>query len=180
LSVRGTEKLRMVPFDSLNDNVARSMASRGEGADFDNVCIEFVHAAIAILPSILERLIYLASLRDHETGEYHDQVLAALLALRGQQAIGVPCGKAELDRALRDEHLSVFEDWLSLTLRQQSAQLEFYASRQGVPSRTLSGDWILEKSYGRLAPSGAMEFQRRLFLADLEAVLTALSSGQTP
>ncbi len=165
------------------------MASKGDQAASDNLCAEFVRAALAILPSILERLIYLASLKDLTTGEYYDQVLAALVALkfgngetesipRGEQAIELKCREAELERALRDEHLAVFEDWLGLTLRQQAAQLEFYASRKGVPTRALSAEWIQERFHERLTPSGAMQFQRRLFLADLETVLTALSSGQ--
>jgi len=147
-----------------------------------------VRSALAIIPSIVERLIYLASLRSPDTGEYRDQVLEALLALkfgktnsdsarRGEQDIGLRCGKTELDRALRQEHLAVFEDWLCLNLRQQMVQLECYAARQAIPSRTLFGGWIQEKSYERLAPSDALPFQRRLFVTDLETILTTLSWG---
>jgi len=165
------------------------MAPTGDETDFNQACAEFVRAAISIMPSVLERLVYLASLRDLHTGEYQDQVLEALMALklgkaetdsdrRGEQVIGFRCGKAELDHALRREHLAVFEDWLCLNLRQQIAQIERYALRQGIPLRALSREWIHEKSYERLTPSGAMPFQRRLFLTDLEIVLAALSWRQ--
>jgi hypothetical protein len=166
------------------------MAPRSDEIDFNKACTELVRAAISVMPSVLERLIYLASLKDRNTGEYQDQVLEGLLALkfgkpetdsdgRGEQVIGLRRRKAELDRALQHEHLAIFEDWLCLNLRQQLAQLEYYASRHGIPSRTLSGEWIHEKSYERLTPSDAMPSQRRLFLTDLETVLTILSWGES-
>jgi len=165
------------------------MAYEGEETDSNRACAEFVRAAISSMPSVLERLVYLASLKDLNTGEYQDHVLEALLALkfghtngdparRGAQVLGLRCGKAELDRALRREHLAAFEDWLCLDLRHQVAQVESYAARQGVPSHALSGEWMHKKSYERLTPSGAMPFQRRLFLADLERVLSILSRRQ--
>ena len=167
------------------------MASKDDQIASNQACTEFVRSALSIIPFVLERLVYLASLRDLDTGEYQDRVLEALLALkfgkaeahsvrRDEHAIGLRCGKAELDRALRHEHLAVFEEWLCLSPHQQIAQLECYASRQGIPSSTLFGEWIHEKSYERLTPPGAMPFQRRLFLTDLETVLTTLSWGKAP
>jgi len=167
------------------------MAATDDKTDFNKACSEFVRSALSILPTVLERLISLAALRDLNTGEYQDRVLEALLALkfgkaeadsvrRDDQVIELRCRRAELDRALRQEHLAVFEAWLCLNLRQQTAQLESHASRQGMPSRTLFGEWIRKKSYERLIPSGAMPFQRRLFLTDLEIVLKTLSCGHAP
>ena len=165
------------------------MAPRSDETDSNKACAEFVRAAVSIMPSVLERLVYLASLKDRNTGEYQDRVLEALLALkygkaetdfvrRDEQTIWSRCGKAELDRALRHEHIAAFEDWLCLNMLQQVAQLEGYASRQGIPPHALSGKWIHEKSYERLTPSGAMPVQCRLFLTDLETVLAILSLGQ--
>ena len=99
------------------------MAARDDKTNSNNGCAQLVHSAISIIPSLLERLIFLASLREPDAGEYKDQVLEALLALkfgnpgtdpvpRCEQAVAAPCGRAELDRALRREHLAVFEDWL--------------------------------------------------------------------
>jgi hypothetical protein len=115
------------------------------------------------------RLVFLASLRDPDTGEYRDRVIEA-------QAIGVPCGKAELDGALRREHLAVFEDWLCLDMRHQTAEMERYASDRDVPPPRFLRRWTDEKSYERLVPSGAMPPQRQLFLMNMEAVLAALST----
>lgn len=164
-----------------------SMAT-DDRTDYYKACSEFVRSAIAILPSTLERIVSLASLRDLHTGEYQDRVLEALLALkfgkaeadsvrRDEQAAELRCGKAELDRALRQEHLAAFEDWLCMSLQQQMAQLDSYASRQGIPPNTMFRKWIGERSYERLIPSGAMPFQQRLFLTDMETVLTALCWG---
>lgn len=165
------------------------MTPNSEETDSNGACAEFVRAAISSLPSVLERLVYLASLRDLNTGEYQDHVLEGLMALKfehangdparhGAQVLGLLGGKANLDRALRREHLATFEDWLCLDLPHQMAQVESYAARQGVPPHTLSGEWMHKESYERLMPPGAMPFQRRLFLADLERVLSILSRRQ--
>jgi len=167
------------------------MAARDDKTNSNNGCAHFVHSAISIIPSLLERLIFLASLREPDAGEYKDQVLEALLALkfgkpgtdpvpRCEQAVPAPCGRAELDRALRREHLAVFEDWLCLNLRQEMAELGRYASSQGITPLTLFRKWAGEESYERLLPSGAMPFQRRLFLADMKTALAALCRGQAP
>jgi hypothetical protein len=164
------------------------MADKDGQTDFNKACTEFVRSALSILPSTAERLIYLAFLRDLETDQYQDRVLEALLSLKfgknetdsvrqGERDIGLHCGKVELDRVLRQEHLAVFEEWLCLNLRQQMVQLECYAARQAIPPRTLFAEWIHRKSYERLAPSGALPVQRQLFLTDLETILTTLAWG---
>lgn len=165
------------------------MAVKDDTNDFTKDCTEFVHSVISTIPSPLERLTFLASLLEPATGEYKDQVLEALLALRlrnastdpvprHKQGIGLPCGKSQLDYALRHEHLTVFEDWLCLSLQQEMAELESFASSQGISSSTLFRTWAREKSYERLLPPGAMPFQRRLFLADMETMLETLGKRQ--
>ena len=60
-------------------------------------------------------------------------------------------------------------------MRQQSAELERYASRQDMPAPTLFRKWIHDELYKGLIPYGAMPVQSRLFITDMEAVLAALS-----
>jgi hypothetical protein len=145
------------------------MPATDDTADFNNACTACVRSTVSAIPSILERLIFLASLREPDTGEYHDQVLEARFA-------GLLCAKAELDRALRHEHRAVFEDWLCLDIRHQTEEMERYASNRDIPPPTFLRTWIDEKSYERLVPSGAMPPQRQLFLSDMEAAVAALST----
>lgn len=158
--------------------------TRGK-TDSNDACTEFVHSTVSVIPSLLERLIFLASLRAPDTGEYHDRAIEALLTLkfgnaesglvrRHEQVVGLPWGKAELDRALRHEHLAVFDDWLCLDLRHQTAELEGYASSQDIPASALSRKWIDEQSYEGLIPSDSIPVQRQLFRTDMETVLATL------
>jgi len=174
---------------------SQTMAATDEETGFNKACTEFVRLAISIIPSLLARLIFLASLREPETGEYNDRVIAALLALkfakaetdpvlRQWQVTGPQCGKAELDRVLRHQHLAVFEDWLCLNVEQQMEELECHAASQGMQAPTMVRKWIQEKPFERLIPPDALPFQRRLFLEDMETALAILwrraLGGQAP
>jgi hypothetical protein len=161
------------------------MAGAHDESDSSNACDEFVHSNVSIIPSLLKRIVFLASLRDPETGQYHERAAAALHALKlgkaesgpvriDEQVIGLPWSRAQLDRALHREHLAVFEEWLCLDTRQRMAELERYASGQDIPQATLFRDWIDEKPFKDFIPSGTMPVQHQLFLMDMETVLAAL------
>jgi hypothetical protein len=152
------------------------MAATDDATDSNDPCAQFVHSTVSILPSILERLVFLASLHEPDTGGYNDRALEALVGLRfGKDATGsVRCGRLELDRVLRHEHAAVFEEWLCLTMRQRMAELATYASSQSTPPPTLLRKWIDEKSYIGLIPSDAMPVQRQHFLLEMETALAAL------
>ncbi|MGD0364171.1 MAG: hypothetical protein ABSC93_25115 [Bryobacteraceae bacterium] len=85
------------------------------------------------------------------------------------------CDKAEADRAVRREQIVVFEDWLCLDLRHQTAELERYASNQSLPPPAWLRKWVDEKPYMRLIPSDVLPAQKQLFIADMEAALATLS-----
>jgi hypothetical protein len=161
------------------------MAAIHDETGFNKACTEFGRLAESIIPSLLARLIFLASFREPETGKYTDQVLGALLALkfgkaetvpirRHEQVIGLQCERGELARVLRHQHLAVFEDWLCLNVEQQMAELECYASSQSIKAPTLIRQWIQERPFERVIPPDALPFQRRLFLEDMETVLATL------
>jgi hypothetical protein len=119
-------------------------ATDGE-TDSNHPFAKFVHSKVSAIPSLIGRIIFLASCRKPDTGEYNDSALEA-------RAIGSPCGGAKIDQALRHEHLLVFEDWLCLLFRK----------------------WLAEKDYLRFIPTGVSPIQHKLFVADLEAVLAVL------
>src|ERR1700722_3218073 len=161
------------------------MAAADDKTDSNDVCAEFVQSTISVIPSLLGLLIFLASLRDPDTGKFHDRVFEILLQLNSAEAAtgpvrsysqvaDLPGGKARLDLALRQEHLAVFEDWLCLSLRQQMAELARYSASQDTPPPTLFRKWIQEEFYKRFVPFDTMPVQRQLFLTDMETVLASM------
>ena len=128
----------------------------------NTTCAEFVHGALATIPILLGRLVLLASLKDPRTGEYNERALA------------VRFGKDEVDRVLRQEHKAVFEAWLCLSLAEQTAEMEGYATEQGMPPRAVFSAWARERLYYGLIPQGAREPQRDLFLSDMAVILDVL------
>ena len=63
------------------------------------------------IPTTFGRLIYLASLRDQNTGSYQHHGLAQLF------------GAEETDQTLRQSHLLTFSEWLCFNLEQQKYDL---------------------------------------------------------
>ncbi len=119
-------------------------------------------ASVAEIPSRFGRLVYLSSLLDEKTAHHEVNLLT--------DEIG-----AEPARFLmRDEQRDCFAEWLTLTLREQAADLDVYFQTAGVCRQTLAQSWLQSKPYGELLPPEAVEAERRLFLSDLEAVLESM------
>ena len=114
------------------------------------------------IPSTFGRLVYLASLRDQNTGRYEHHGLAQIF------------GDVETDQALRDSHAQTFSEWLCFGLEQQRADLDLYLSSFQSDRRTILATWIRLAPYRNLVPASALEPERRLYLGDLEALLEIL------
>jgi len=118
------------------------------------------------LPTTLRRLIYLALLRDDNTGHYHSLEVARL----GSEGIA--------DLILREIHGDVFETWLSLPLEQQHDELTEYL---GALTRERASDleaWLTLAPYGRLIPTQAEAAESELFRSDLRILLELLNEGR--
>ncbi len=126
-------------------------------------CAEFVREALSNIPSLLERLIFIASLRDPATGSYKERVLA------------LKFGEDAVERVLSEEHIDTFGTWLCLTLEQLTMQLELHLSSREAPLRAVLNEWMHRKPYERLIPAGATDAQRDLFLTDMETILRTLA-----
>ena len=116
------------------------------------------------IPSSFGRLVYLASLRDQNTGRYEHHGLSQMF------------GENESDRTLRQSHEQTFAEWLAFDLKQQKQDLDLYLSAFQVEKRTILATWIRLAPYRNLTPTTVQEPERRLYLTDIEAILELLSS----
>lgn len=132
-----------------------SAIERGAAADLWRHTLSQIH-------TVFGRLVYLSSLRDPNTGQYQHYGLAQMF------------GEQQAERTLRESHQQIFQQWLSFSLEQQRADLEEYLTSLNGDRRTILATWSEVAPYRNLIPAGVREAERRLYLADLEAILELL------
>lgn len=100
------------------------------------------------------RLVYVARLRNPETGQYYYRTLA--------DAVG-----SELtDRILASSHRKIFSEWIGLTLARQKSDLDEYLRE--------SGEHPDAATFRDLLPASAHDVERQLYLTDLETLMVLL------
>jgi hypothetical protein len=114
------------------------------------------------IPSVFGRLVYLAGLRNPNSGRYDHHGLALIF------------GADEANRALKKSHKQVFAEWLSFNLEQQMADLTLYMSDLPEDKKTVLQAWTKLKAYKNVLPSNAKTVDRRLYLSELETMLELL------
>ena len=119
---------------------------------------------LAQIPSVFGRLVYLASLRNGNSGRYEHHGLALVF------------GEDEANRALKKSHSRVFREWLTFNLEQQEADLGLYLSGLDEDKRTVLTTWRELAPYRTLMPVSLRGVERRLFITDLQALLELLEN----
>jgi len=117
------------------------------------------------IPSTYGRLVYLASLRDANSGTYRHYGLSAAF------------GREESLGALRKSHEDTFREWLSLPLAAKSADLSTHFQHLEENTRQVVGYLVRGAPYLRQAPDSASQAQRRQFNAEIEILLELITSG---
>lgn len=117
------------------------------------------------VPTLFGRLVYLAGLRNENSGVYRHHGLA--------QGFGASVS----ERVILLSHEGVFAAWLNLDLRQQHADLEQYLAGIGEERASVLEMWGALAPYKALIPAGAGGAERMLYETDLEIILELLYVG---
>lgn len=107
----------------------------------------------------VSRLLYVATLRDLATGQYHHVGLASLYS------------EAAVDQALRLCHEELFERILETALETQENELRTCLGAFEVAPREIAARWLEHEFYKFLIPSDVPLYLRKLFCSNLAILL---------
>lgn len=140
-------------------------AERTAGVAFDrSAAADLWRNTVSQIPTVFGRLVYLASLRNPNSGSYEHHGLALVF------------GEEEANKALKNSHTAVFAEWLSFNIEQQKADLDLYISGLFEDKRQVIETWLRLAPYRNLLPTSVRGVERRLYLADFTALLELLKN----
>lgn len=141
----------------------------GTGAPPDDeirrVMEDFQHHTLDKMPGRFHRLVYLSSLRDHNTGRYNHYGLEQRYS---QQAV---------DEALGHCHERAFDDLLTLTLRDQTQDLIHFFESLKEERACLVEVWQQLQAYQVLPPQSSSPLARQMFSKNVEVILQILKES---
>jgi len=114
------------------------------------------------IPTVSGRLIYLATLRDLNSGTYRHHGLITTF------------GRDEAIRALRESHQAAFQTWLNLPLAEKNEDLRSYLMALDDSQEEIVEHWLRSGVYRSYVPASAITAETSLFCADLETLLQLL------
>ncbi|MBS1875956.1 MAG: hypothetical protein JSU00_22275 [Acidobacteria bacterium] len=136
---------------------ARSMLERDPVSDL-------WRNTLSQIPSVFGRLVYLAAVRNPNSGRYEHHGLALVF------------GESEADRALRRSHIQTFSEWLCFNLEQQKADLMLYLSALMDERRRVIETWLRIEPFRTMIPSSATKAETDLYQSDFRILLGLLKN----
>ncbi len=110
------------------------------------------------------RLVYLASMRDYNTGEYHHEGLACMFT------------ESVAGKAIASCHREVFKRLVLCSLKELVEQLELYASSNCSTSSELVRIWERLQPYRVTVPLECSPLAARFFASNIRTALAILQS----
>ncbi len=139
-------------------------AVRPHGALERDAVSDLWRNTLSQIPAVFGRLVYLAALRDTNSGHYEHHGLALVF------------GAQEADRALRRSHSQTFSEWLCFNLEQQKADLDLYLSALSGERRRIIDTWLRLEPFRTLVPGSATKAELQLYSSDFRILLELLKN----
>lgn len=114
------------------------------------------------MPGRFSRLIYLASLRDYNTGRYHHYGLETKYSAQA------------VDAGLHQAHIKAFEELVAMPLEDQTHDLVGFFISLREDRKQLIETWRRLRSYQVLPPDRCNPLARQLFDKNIEVMLSVL------
>jgi hypothetical protein len=122
---------------------------------------------LAKIPRVLDRFIYLASMRDYNTGLYQHEGLAS----RFSQAIAC--------EALADCHREVYRELISCPLEDLVNQIEAYMDSSHTPARDFVSTWKGLEPYRVAVPLKSDPFSTEFLFSNFRIALAIVEDRLT-
>jgi hypothetical protein len=146
----------------MHEEPENDRAPQASEEDVVRIIRDFEERTLKEMHGHFSRLIYLASLRDYNTGRYRHYGLATRHSAEA------------VHEGLHRCHVKTFEKILALPLREQTEELlEFFESLREEPSRLVEA-WERLKAYRILPPEDTLPLARALFDKNVEVMLKVL------
>jgi hypothetical protein len=123
---------------------------------------DFTYRTLAMIPSDLARLTYLASLRDLSSGRYGHSGLTAVYPREAVQ------------QALEQCHEEIFERILESSLQEQEQNLRTYLENMEAGFSVAVASWRELEAYRTLLPVRAPGYLKELFCSNIRVLLEML------
>jgi hypothetical protein len=141
-----------------------STAVSHEGSSLDAVREDILRALRVSLPNDLSRLIFLAILRDNNSGHYYHPEVAQRFS-------------AEVaDRAMLACHHQIYERVVALPLEDLTDQLDAYMATVPAPKERLIESWTKLRAYRATIPMDADPISTEIFFMKVEVAVAILEA----
>jgi hypothetical protein len=143
------------------------MKKSGDASGVQRAIADLHHRTLSALARPLDRLIYLASTRDYNTGIYYHDGLAAVY------------GEDVACQALAECHRETFRDLIGTSLRELVLQMEDYMASVDLSADCFIAAWKKLEPYRVTVPVESDPLAAEFLFANLRTALAIVETRQT-